>query len=78
MDLAFAEAVLEVTDYPPISTAEAKEIQARLQKAEDGLALEQAQAAQLTAAEAKASGAKKDALDDQLELAKARPGASSG
>jgi small-conductance mechanosensitive channel len=72
MDLAFAEAVLDATEHPPILTAEAKEIQARLQKAEDGLAAEQAQAAQLTAAEAKASGAKKDALDDQLELAKAR------
>jgi small-conductance mechanosensitive channel len=72
MDLAFAEAVLDATEHPPVLTAEAKEIQARLQKAEDGLAAEQAQVARLTAAEAKASGAKKDALDDQLDLAKAR------
>jgi small-conductance mechanosensitive channel len=72
MDLAFAAAVLDATGHPPVLTAEAKEIQARLQKAEDALAAEQAQVAQLTAAEGKASGAKKDALDDQLDLAKAR------
>jgi small-conductance mechanosensitive channel len=72
MDLAFAAAVLDATGHPPVLTAEAKEFQARLQKAEDALAAEQAQVAQLTAAEGKASGAKKDALDDQLDLAKAR------
>jgi small-conductance mechanosensitive channel len=72
MDLAFAAAVLDATGHPPVLTAEAKEIQARLQKAEDALAAEQAQVAQVTAAEGKASGAKKDALDDQLDLAKAR------
>jgi small-conductance mechanosensitive channel len=72
MDLAFATAVLDATAHPPVLTAEAKEIRARLQKAEDALAAEQANVAQLTAAEGKASGAKKDALDGQLDLAKAR------
>jgi small-conductance mechanosensitive channel len=72
MDLAFAAAVLDATQHPPVLTAEAKEIQARLQSAEDALAAEQAQVAQLTAADGKASGAKKDALDGQLDLAKAR------
>ena len=72
MDLAFALAILDATQHPPVLTAEAKEIQARLQKAEDALAAEQAQVTQLTAAEAKASGARKDALDDQLDLAKAQ------
>ena len=72
MDLAFAVAVLDATGHPPVLTAEAKEIQARLQKGEDALAAEQARVAQLTAAEGKATGAKKDALDDQLDLAKAR------
>ena len=71
MDLAFALAVLDVTQHPPVLTAEAKQIQARLQKAEDALAAEQAQVTQLTTAEGKASGAQKDALDDQLDLAKA-------
>ena len=72
MDLAFALAVLDVTKHPPVLIAEAKEIQARLQKAEDALAAEQAQVTQLTITEGKASGAQKDALDDQLDLAKAR------
>ena len=71
MDLAFALAVLDVTQHPPVLTAEAKQIQARLAKAEDALAAQQAQVTQLTTAEGKATGAQKDALDDQLELAKA-------
>ncbi len=53
-------------------TAEAKEIQTRLQTAEGDLAAEHAQVAQLTAADAKAGPAQKDALDNQLQLAKAR------
>ena len=72
MDLAFALAVLDATQHPPALTAKAKEIQARLQKAEDALAAEQAHVAQLTAAEAKASGAQKNKLDDQLKLAQAQ------
>jgi small-conductance mechanosensitive channel len=72
MDLAFALAVLDATQHPPVLTAEAKEIQARLQTAENALAAGQAQVAQLTAADAKASGAEKDKLDDQLDLAKAQ------
>ena len=72
MDLAFASALLDATEHPPVLSAEAKQIQARLQKAEDDLAAEQAQVAQITAADAKAGGAQKDALDNQLELAKAR------
>lgn len=72
MDLAFALAILDVTQHPPVLTAEAKELEARLQKAEDALAAQQAQVTQLTAAEAKATGAQKDALDDQLDLSKAQ------
>jgi small-conductance mechanosensitive channel len=72
MDLAFAEAVLDATEHPPVLSAEAKQIQARLQKAEDALGAQQAEIAQLTAASVKATGARKDALDDRLELGKAR------
>src|SRR5580700_4349846 len=72
MDLAFALAVLDATQHPPALTAKAKEIQTRLQKAEDALAAEQAQVAQLTAAETKAAGAQKDKLDDRLKLAQAQ------
>ena len=72
MDLAFAGALLDATQHPPVLTAEAKQIQTRLQAAENDLAAGQAQVAQLTAADSKAGAAQKDALDDQLALATAR------
>jgi small-conductance mechanosensitive channel len=72
MDLAFALGMLDATQHPPKLTSDAKQIQARLQEAEDSLASVQSQVAQITAEEAKAAGARKDALDDQLSLAKAQ------
>ena len=72
MDLAFAEAVLDATEHPPVLSEEAKQIQARLQKAEDALWSQQAEIERLTAAQANAKGSRKDALDDQLDLGKAR------
>ncbi len=72
MDLAFALGMLDAMQHPPKLTADARQIQARLQEAEDALASVQSQAAEITAEEAKATGARKDALDDQLSLAKAQ------
>jgi small-conductance mechanosensitive channel len=72
MDLAFALGMLDATQHPPPLTSEAKQIQERLQEAEDALASMQSQVAQITADEGKATGARKDALDDQLSLAKAQ------
>jgi small-conductance mechanosensitive channel len=72
MDLAFALALLDATQHPPALTAEAKQIEARLLTAENALAPVQAQVKQLTAEDGKASGAQKDALDDQLDLANAQ------
>jgi small-conductance mechanosensitive channel len=72
MDLAFAAAVRDAEDHPPAMSAEAREIDARLQTSENAVAADQAKVAQLTADEAKASGRKKDQLDDQLNLAKAQ------
>jgi small-conductance mechanosensitive channel len=72
MDLAFAAAVQDVQDHPPVLSAQAKAIQARLQKVEDAVDSAKKSVDTLTAAEAKASGSKKDALDDQLDLAKAQ------
>jgi small-conductance mechanosensitive channel len=72
MDLAFATAVREAAEHPPALSPEAKQIQAKQQKAENALEADKAQVAQWTAAEAKASGGRKDALDDQLDLAKAQ------
>ncbi|MCU1269319.1 MAG: LigA [Acidobacteriaceae bacterium] len=72
MDLAFATSVREAAQHPPAMSAEAKEMQARLQKSENAVAADQAKVAQLTAEDAKASGSKKDELDGELNLAKAQ------
>lgn len=74
VDLAFAAALRDATENPPKLSPEAKEITARLQKAQKLLEKDQALVAQLTSAEAKATGDKKEALSDQLELAKAEVG----
>ena len=58
-------------DHPPALIAQAKEIQTRLKSAEDALDADDALVARLTADDAKATGARKDALDDQLILATA-------
>jgi small-conductance mechanosensitive channel len=71
MDLAYAAAERELEEHPASLSADAKKIQARLKEAEDTLDVDNAQVARLTAEEAKATGAKKDALDDQLVLATA-------
>lgn len=71
MDLAYAAAERDVEDHPPALSAQALEIQSRLKKAEDALDADNALVVRLTAEDAKASGAKKDALDDQLILATA-------
>jgi small-conductance mechanosensitive channel len=72
MDLAFAAALREATAHPPALSAEAKEIQARLEKAQKALEADNARIQQLTTAGGKTSGTTKDALDDQLDLAKAQ------
>jgi hypothetical protein len=71
MDLAYAAAERELEEHPASLSADAKKIQARLKEAEDALDVDNAQVARLTAEEAKATGAKKDALEDQLVLATA-------
>ena len=72
MDLAFATAVREVEQHPPVLSTEAKEIEARLQKAESAVAADQTKVARLMAKDRKASGHKKDELDARLSLAKAQ------
>ena len=72
MDLAFAAAVREAQMHPPVLSARAKEIQAHLRKFEDALDADKKRVDDLTAAQAKASGSRKDALDDQLDVAKAQ------
>src|SRR5256885_1192377 len=72
MALGFAAAVREAEEHPPVLSTEAKGIQARLQQAERALEADEAQVKQLTAEEEKATGEKRDALDDQLDVAKAQ------
>src|SRR5215467_13279758 len=74
MDLAYAAAEHELEIHPPPLGADAKKIQVRLKEAEDALDADNAQVARLTAEDAKATGARKDALDDQLVLATAHQG----
>ncbi len=71
MDMVYAAAEREVEENPPALSAQAKEIKARLNRAEDALDADNALVARLTAEDAKATGSRKDALDDQLVLATA-------
>jgi small-conductance mechanosensitive channel len=69
MDLAFAAGVSDAREHPAVLSAEAKQIQGRLQNAENALDRDKARVDELTAALAKASGAKRDSLDNQLQQA---------
>lgn len=72
VSLAFAQALREATLYPPPLSEEAKEIQARLLKAQKILQSDQAEVKRLAAAAGKATGERQDALNDELALAKAQ------
>ena len=72
MDLAFAAAVQHQEEHPPALNPEAKAIQAHIQNSENALDADNERVKQLTAAEEQATGMRKDALDDQLEQAKAQ------
>src|SRR5260370_25742361 len=69
MDLAFAAAVRDAEENPPVLSAKAKEVETRLQKAERALETSKAQVDQLTAADEKASGERKDSLHNQFDVA---------
>lgn len=71
MDLAYADAERELEAHPPALSPEAKQIAVRLKAAEDALDADGDLVKRLTDQDAKASGAKKDALDGQLVLAQA-------
>jgi Mechanosensitive ion channel, beta-domain len=72
MDLVFASAVLDATRHPAVLSAEAKKVEARLQEAEEAFAMQQAEVARLTAAEASGNSLQKYVLGNQLDLAKAQ------
>jgi small-conductance mechanosensitive channel len=72
MDLAFAAAIRDVEENPPVLSAQAKDAEKRLQEAEKALEADKARVAQLTAAYEKAGGERKDSLEDELDVAKAQ------
>ncbi|HXP23890.1 MAG TPA: mechanosensitive ion channel domain-containing protein [Candidatus Sulfotelmatobacter sp.] len=71
VDLAFDTALRQARLHPPALTAEAKEIQARLQKAQKLLATDQEGAKRLAEQEAKAPASKKEAIEADLIQAEA-------
>jgi small-conductance mechanosensitive channel len=66
VDLAFDTALRQARLHPPALTAEAKEVQARLQKAQKLLATDQESAKRLAEEEAKAPASKKEAIEADL------------
>jgi len=71
LDLSFAVALQDAEAHPPDLSAEAKEIQQRLQRNQKLQQALQAQVDQLTAQLTKATGQRKSDLQDQLDMAKA-------
>jgi len=70
VSLAFSAALQQVRDNPPPLSPEAKKVQERLTYLQNSLDSDAQQVATLTAAEAKATGTRKEKLDDDLDLAK--------
>src|SRR5271168_78925 len=68
VDLAFDAALHNAKEHPPVLKGDAKEIADRLQRAQAVLADEQAKVDQLTQAAAKASGDKKEKLNDDVAV----------
>src|SRR5271170_7251758 len=69
VDLAFAAALHDAKEHPPVLKGEAKEIAARLEKAQKVLDDEQSQVSQLTEAAAKAKGERQEQIQDNLAIA---------
>jgi small-conductance mechanosensitive channel len=72
VDLAFATALRNAADHPPVLGPEARELQARLAEAQAAVENDKAGIAALTAAESKAEGEKKLSIADRLEISKAQ------
>jgi small-conductance mechanosensitive channel len=72
VDLAFADALRDAANSPAQSTPQAREMYARLSKAQALAKADQERVDQLNKEIAKASGARLDALKDQLDLVSAQ------
>lgn len=69
VDLAFAAALHDAKEHPPVLQGEAKQIAARMQTAQKFVENAQGRVDQLTAAVAKAKGEKQEQLQDDLAVA---------
>ena len=70
MDLAFAAGIHELQAHPPTLSPEAKESETRLQEAQSSLDSDKSRVVKLTSALEKATGARTEELNDQLQQAK--------
>ena len=72
VDLAFTDALLRAASAPVPDTPEIRELSNQKAAAQAALEADRQAIARLTREQAKAQGARRDALDDQLEVAKAQ------
>ncbi len=72
VDLAFTDALLRAASAPVPDTPEVKELSDLKAKAQAAVEADRQVIARLTREQVKATGARKEALDDQLEVAKAQ------
>src|SRR6266699_3717263 len=72
VDLAFAEALRQSAEHPPVLSAQGRDIQTRLQKAQRSLQEDQARVARITGEASRAAGSARETLESDLELAKAQ------
>jgi small-conductance mechanosensitive channel len=72
VDLAFADALLDAKEHPPTLTPEARAIADRVDHLQATVAPDTAQIKTLTTSLAAATGARADALKDQLDVAQAQ------
>jgi small-conductance mechanosensitive channel len=72
VDLAFAAALKDALENPPLMTAETREIAARIRATEPTVEADEDRITKLTQRVAKARGRAKDKLRDQLDLAQAQ------
>ncbi len=72
VDLAFSDAIRTALETPPALSPEAKELEKAQKQAEEEVEADQALLKKLTQQLAKATPAQKEALEDQLEVARAQ------
>src|SRR5437899_2028736 len=71
VDLAFAEALRRAAEHPPIADPRTRDIQARIDKAQQRLKDDEARVARLTAEAGRVTGGREPALEADLERARA-------